>query len=89
MRKRTWRMAGAGGRAAGVGVGPAEALDEETAQAMLGAGHFTSGVHGTENRIGRDLLIEAGDQFAEALFADQAVDFSVEKIHEPFIACKR
>ena len=41
-------------------------------------GEVAAVVHGGEDVVGGDAAVEVGDESAEAVFADQAVDLGVE-----------
>ena len=61
---------------------PAEALDEEIAQAFLGAAQVVLLlVHGPEDLVGWNTLVERADEPGEAFFTDERIDVRVEKIH--------
>ena len=53
-----------------VGVGAAEAEDEETGQALFGGGECLGGVHRAEDVVAGDLTIEESDQAPQFGFAD-------------------
>ena len=81
MAKGAWRM-----RKAGVAAGlrirlwPAEALDQESAEAVLGPGQVPVLVHGAQEFVPGHPPVERGDEPAEAVFADELVHLVVGEV---------
>jgi hypothetical protein len=51
----------------------AEAEQQEVAQALLGSREIVGRIHGTENIVAGDLLIEGADEALETVVADAIV----------------
>jgi len=57
--------------------GSPEPADQEVAQALFGAGQIVRGIHRAEDVVGRDLLVERGDQTMKTVLANGCVDVEI------------